>query len=278
MNAVPRAPQLTRRQALVAGGVGTVGLSLPELLCAETQAGSTRDKSIIVVMPWGGPSQHDTFDPKPDAPAEIRSVYRDIATRTPGLHMGEHFSQLAAMSDRFSILRAVSHDISAHHAATYLALTGHRPRIVNRETTPAEREDFPTMGSALAKLRPSPRDMYSFVQVPNTFVDKGVFSNGQNAGFLGAGYDPLVVTQDAKTGQFSVPGTSLPEDVGRDRFDARRKLLEQLDARASCQRGVFGTCASATKRRMTCCGLLPTVNCLTCRASRSVCGSDTGVE
>lgn len=221
--------QYTRRQALVAGGLGTVGLSLPQLLMAESNARTRSPKSVILVMPWGGPSQHDTFDPKPDAPDDIRSVYRDIPTRTPGFRVGEHFAQLAALSDRYSILRAVSHDIGVHHAATHLALTGYRPRITNREVTAAAREDYPTMGSVLAKVMPSPRGTSSFVQLPHTLVDQNTFSNGQNAGFLGIAYDPLVITQDSKTGEFRVPGTSLPEGVENDRFDARCNLLRQLD-------------------------------------------------
>jgi hypothetical protein len=184
-------------------------------------------------MPWGGPSQHDTIDPKPDAPDDIRSVSRDIATRTPGLRVGEHFAQLAALSDRYSILRAVSHDVGVHHAATHLALTGYRPRVTNREVTAAAREDYPTMGSVLAKVMPSPRGTCSFVQLPHTLVDQNTFSNGQNAGFLGIAYDPLVITQDSKTGEFRVPGTSLPVGVDSDRFDSRCRLLQQLDVRGA---------------------------------------------
>ena len=147
-------PQFTRRQALIAGGLGTIGLSLPQLLRAESQARPKTEKSIILVMPWGGPSQHDTFDPKPDAPAEVRSIFQPIATRTVGLRMGEHLPQLAARSDRFAVLRAVSHHIGTHNPATHLALTGHPPTVTNQELTKAARSDFPTMGSVLAKIRP----------------------------------------------------------------------------------------------------------------------------
>jgi hypothetical protein len=222
--------RFTRRQALVAGGLGTVGLSLPQLLMAESNSRTKAAKSVILVMPWGGPSQHDTFDPKPDAPDDIRSVYRDIATRTAGLRAGEHFSQLASISERFSVLRAVSHDIGVHHAATHFALTGYRPRVTNREVTAAAREDYPTMGSVLAKVKPSPRGTCSFVQLPHTLVDQNTSSNGQNAGFLGITYDPLVITQDSKTAEFRVPGTSFPEGVDSDRFESRSSLLRQLDA------------------------------------------------
>src|ERR1700735_394761 len=91
----------TRRQALIAGGLGTVGLSLPRLLRAESLTGRRTEKSIILVVPWGGPSQHDTFDPKPDAPAEVRSLFGAIATRTIGMRMGGHLSRLAGLFYRF---------------------------------------------------------------------------------------------------------------------------------------------------------------------------------
>ncbi|HTU17882.1 MAG TPA: DUF1501 domain-containing protein, partial [Gemmataceae bacterium] len=88
------------------------------------------EKAIILVMLWGGPSQHDTFDPKPDAPAEVRSVFKPIATRTVGLRVGEHFPRLAERSDRFSVLRAVSHPIGTHNPATRLVLTGYPPQVI----------------------------------------------------------------------------------------------------------------------------------------------------
>jgi uncharacterized protein (DUF1501 family) len=227
-----RNAQFTRRQALVAGGLGTIGLSLPQLLRAETQARSNGEKSIILVVPWGGPSQHDTFDPKPDAPAEVRSVFKPIATRTVGLRMGEHFPRLAAMSDRFAVLRAVSHQVSTHNPATHLALTGHLPKVINQELTKATRTDFPTLGSVLAKVRPSRDDLPSYVQLPMPMIDNGAFSNGQNAGFLGTGFDPLVAAPNNRQGNFSVLG-NVPADVGPDRFDSRGDLLRQLDAHAA---------------------------------------------
>lgn len=227
-----RSARITRRQALVAGGLGTIGLSLPQLLRAEGRAHRRSDKSIILVVPWGGPSQHDTFDPKPDAPLEVRSLFPSIATRTVGLRMGAHLPRLADLSQRFSVLRAVSHHISTHNPATHLALTGHAPRIINQELTKAKREDFPTLGSVLAKVRPSRRDIPSYVQLPMPMIDNGAFTNGQNAGFLGTAYDPLVVTRDPKQGTFRVLGASPDRDVGPERCDARRDLLHQLDAHA----------------------------------------------
>jgi hypothetical protein len=227
--------RFTRRQALVAGALGTVGLSLPRLLRAESQARTPGEKSVILVVPWGGPSQHDTFDPKPDAPAEVRSVFSPIATRTVGLRVGEHLPRLAAMSDRFAVLRAVSHHISTHNPATHLALTGHAPAVVNQELTKATRADFPTLGSVLAKVRPSGAALPSYVQMPLPMIDNGAFSNGQNAGFLGTAFDPLVVAPNNRQASFSV--LEAPADVGPDRFASRVDLLRQLDAHAAIAGG-----------------------------------------
>ncbi len=222
----------TRRQALVAGGLGTIGLSLPQLLRAETKVKTKTAKSIILVMPWGGPSQHDTFDPKPTAPQEVRSIFGSTATQTVGLRMGEYLPKLAGMSNRFSVLRAVSHSIGTHNPATHLVLTGYPPRIINQELTKASRLDNPTLGSVLARIRPSPEGMPSYVQLPLPMIDNGAFSPGQNAGFLGTAFDPLVVTQDPKSGGFSVVGTTPPENVGPERLETRRDLLSQLDYHA----------------------------------------------
>jgi hypothetical protein len=226
--------QFTRRQALIAGGLGTIGLSLPQLLRAESPAPTRTQKSIILVVAWGGPSQHDTFDPKPDAPAEVRSLFQPIATRTVGLRMGEHLPQLAARSDHFAVLRAVSHPIGTHNPATHLALTGYPPRVINQELTKAARSDNPTLGSVLAKICPSPEGQPSYVQLPLPMIDNGAFTPGQNAGFLGTAFDPLVVTEDPKSGSFSVLGTSPSAEVGQDRLDSRRDLLSQLDEHAAC--------------------------------------------
>jgi hypothetical protein len=222
----------TDNKPSVAGGLGTIGLSLPHLLHAESRSAGGSPKSIILVMPWGGPSQHDTFDPKPDAPAEVRSLFKPITTRTIGMRVGEYLPRLAARSDRFSVLRAVSHTIATHNPATHLVLTGYPPRVVNQELTKASRADNPTVGSVLAKARPSPHGVPPYVQLPLPMIDNGAFTPGQNAGFLGAAYDPLVVTQDPKEGTFRVLGANRPDDVGTQRFDSRRDLLRQLDAHA----------------------------------------------
>src|SRR5262245_21281293 len=107
---------LTRREALVAGALGTVGLSLPGLL-ANSTPDSARAKSVILVVPWGGPAQIDTLDMKPSAPEEVRGEFKPVATRVPGLRICEHLPRLAEQADRFAVVRALSHRITAHNPA-----------------------------------------------------------------------------------------------------------------------------------------------------------------
>jgi hypothetical protein len=227
----PRLARLTRRQALWAGALGSVGLSLPQLLRAETATGR-RAKSVIWIVPWGGPATLDTFDLKPHAPAEIRSPFRPIATRTPGFHVSEHLPRLAAMSDRYAIVRSASHRISVHNAATSYTLTGMPPTIVNQELTTANRGDFPTVGSILAKFRPARSGMPSYVQLPLPLIDNGAFSGGQTAGFLGTAFDPLVVARDPNLADFEVPSAQLRSDMTGPRLGQRRDILRQLDDHA----------------------------------------------
>ncbi len=223
---------MTRRHVLWAGALGSVGLSLPQLLRAEAQNRRKQEISLILVVPWGGPAQLDTFDLKPSAPDEVRSPFRPIATRTPGLQISEHLPRLAGISDRYVIIRSAAHQITTHNPATHYALTGYPPAIANVELTTARRTDHPSIGSVLAKLRPSRGSLPSYVQLPLPLIDNGAFSNGQNAGFLGTAFDPLVVSKDPSKADFCVPAGSLPPEVNGDRLNGRRDLLRQLDAHA----------------------------------------------
>src|SRR4051812_32693273 len=105
---------MTRRQALVAGGLGTLGLSFPGLLAGEAAGRGGKQKSVVMIVPWGGPAQVDTLDPKPDAPEEVRGEFHPIATKVPGTRVCEHLPKLAAMADQFAIVRSLRHDITAH--------------------------------------------------------------------------------------------------------------------------------------------------------------------
>ena len=154
---------IDRRQAVMAGALGTVGLSLPQLLAAEAGSRSGRAKSVLLVVPWGGPGQMDTLDMKPDAPEEIRGDFQPIATRVPGTRICEHLPRLAGLADQFSVVRSLTHRMTAHNPATYYTLTGHKPTTQKEFATPV-RTDWPCIGSVLGKLQPSPHGLPGYVQ------------------------------------------------------------------------------------------------------------------
>src|SRR5262249_33044306 len=151
---------------------------------------SAKQKSVIFIVPWGGPAQMDTLDPKPDAPEEVRGEFQPIATRVPGLRICEHLPKLAAMADRFAVVRSLSHAITAHNPATYYTLTGHIPARLS-ELAPPERNDWPTLGAVLANDAPPVAGAPGYVVEPAPMVEKGVSAGGQHSGFLGTRYDPL---------------------------------------------------------------------------------------
>src|ERR671913_1250580 len=138
----------SRRQLLLAGAVG--GLSLPRLLAAPSPA---RTKSCIFVYQYGGLSQLDSWDPKPDAPAELRGPYRAIPTAVPGFRVGELMPRLAALADRYAVIRSMTHGEPVHDRANKMLLAG--------ATVPAA--DAPAFGSVVTRLRPSAAAVPSYV-------------------------------------------------------------------------------------------------------------------
>lgn len=222
--------RVSRRTALHLGALGTVGLSWPQLLEAEGPTRRGESRSLIVIVPWGGPSQHDTFDPKPLAPKEIRSPFEPIETVIPGVRFGEHLPSLARMADRFAVIRSMTHKISTHNPATHYFLTGRQPAVTNRELVPASRSDWPSIGSLLSKALPSETAVPSYVQLPLPLIDNGSFTGGQHAGFMSPAHDPFVISEDPNRPDFRVPALALPREVTEQRLAARRKLIDRLDA------------------------------------------------
>lgn len=226
-----------RREALRAGGLSLLGLTLPGLdrmqAAGATGGGSGfgAAKSCIVVFMWGGPSQLDTWDPKPDAPAEIRGPFRPIATRTPGVFISEHFPMLAARTDKLSIVRSMGHDDPAHLSSAHRALTGHlAPRPFSDAIGPSP-NDWPHLGSIVAKVRPTSGAMPPSVTMPWTVshpAAPGGKAPGQHGGWLGKGFDPFRVDGDPNDPAFRVGGLDLPDGVTAGRFSDRRGLLSGL--------------------------------------------------
>ena len=217
---------LTRRGFLQLGTLGLGGLTLPSLLQArETAPNRRRDTAVILYWMSGGPSQLDTWDPKPDAPAEVRGPFGTIATRTPGMRVCELLPRQAAVADKFTLLRSITHREPNHPDASHLVQTGyHEPNVQFRG------QIFPAQGSIVAKLRGANQPgMPPYVCIPDAyFARQGFF---QLAAHLGKEFDP-VNSGGEPTFRFTspVPSFGLPADITVMRSDDRRELLRRIDA------------------------------------------------
>jgi hypothetical protein len=224
------AAPMGRREFLRAGALGLFGLGLPQLLQARAEAPSRgRAKACILLFMWGGPAQQDTWDMKPDAPAEYRGEFRPIATNVPGLRICEHLPRLARHADKLAVIRSMTHGDVNHTTATHFLLTGRD--LPNRSG--AEHEDWPHYGAILAQLGrgrgPLPPFVSMMPKVPNgapRFVEQ---SRGRGAGWLGPQFEPLRLDADASRPEYNVADFSLHADVPAERLDRRRALLRQLE-------------------------------------------------
>src|SRR5262245_8403017 len=232
---------LTRREALRVGGLGLTGLAWPGLLRARAAsagkapagAGFGRAKACILVFNYGGPSHLDTWDLKPDAPAAVRGEFRPIATRVVGLRVCEHLPRLAALADRYAVLRAVSHRDNDHAIGAYLALTGHhhpKNAILGIEP-PATPQDMPSLGSVVSRLRPPARPVFPYVTLGDLRHLGNHDSMGQNAGCLGKAHDPFTVpfARPACAALDLQGAGALGGGVDARRLEDRRRLLGRVD-------------------------------------------------
>lgn len=216
-------PRPSRRRLLQAGGLAICGLSLPELLAAES-ASASPPKSCIFIHQYGGLSQLDSWDPKHAAPDEIRGPYRPIATATPGFQIGELMPQLAKLSERYCVIRSMTHQVPVHDVANKMLLAG----------TSLPPPDAPAFGSVVSKLRPSSSDVPSYVWLQK-------FGGGAappeptylTGGFLGLAHSPLLVgtTHDDNPSApgFRVKAFDTADNVSIQRLHERRAFLETLN-------------------------------------------------
>jgi hypothetical protein len=212
---------LRRREFLRVGSAGFVGLTLANLLKAEA-APSTRGKpradSCIFIYLAGGPSHHETFDPKPNAPLRVRGPWGAISTRVPGTFFGEMLPQLAGQADRFALLRALNHTNSLHNP--WPMLTGNMQQRT-------------TLGAATSYLnRRTETELPAFVNLgPRLTIGGGV---------LGASYDPLEIPDPMRSDR-SLAEFALAQDVAPDRLEDREELLRKIDdLRRSVDAGAVG--------------------------------------
>ena len=224
---------------LGAGLAAAGGLISPWLSVAANEKPAGNGKSCIFIYLLGGPPHLDTFDLKPDAPAEIRGPFQPIATSLPGVSICEHLPKLAGLAHRYAIVRSVSHPNSNHTPMIYYTLTGRETALPaqDNDIRPPLREDFPHLGSVVSQFRSSRSDIPGYVAIPEVAIRSslsGEFKRartplrGGNAGFLGSRFDPLAVNGEPGTPQ-AIPALALPEGMSLRRFEERAEFLSLLD-------------------------------------------------
>ncbi len=220
---------LSRRAMLRIGGAGMLGLSMRRWLEAETVTHHRpRAKSVIFLFQWGGPSQIDMFDMKPDAPDGIRSPYRAVSSSVPGMPVCEHLPRLAQRMDKVSIVRTMTHEMKNHASAGYYAITGHAPPSDDQRLRDSL-SLYPAYGSVVDRLAPSESGIPKFVAYPHVIRD-GSIVPGQHASFLGKAHDPLFFKEDPNDANFQLPELSLPADLSMARLQRRRELQKIIDS------------------------------------------------
>jgi hypothetical protein len=224
-----RLGNVTRRSLLKVGGLGLLGIHHPGLLQAAEQSGNrkARTKSIIFLHQFGGPSQFDTFDMKPDAADQIRGEFRPVPSKAPGIAVCERLPRIAGVADKITLIRSVRHEMKNHNSATYYSLTGHAPPLDDirlRDT----RDLYPAYGSVVDKLTPAKAGVPSFVSFPHILRD-GSLTPGQHASFLGKAHDPLLITQDPNSADFRLPELSLPANLTAERLANRKEVMHLVD-------------------------------------------------
>ncbi len=215
---------VTRRDFLHAGSLGFLGLTLPEFLTFKA-AGAVdpkKDVNCIQLMLVGGPSQLDTWDMKPEAPASIRGPYKPIKTNVPGIEICEIFPRMAKHADKFALLRSVYHTAAAvHDTGCQMMQTG---RLFQGGL------ESPNYGSVLRFEKGARGDMPPNVLIPYMIGQLGGnLPHGDTAGFLGKAYDPFVLNADPAEANFKVPDMLPPDYISAERVDRRRDWRQVID-------------------------------------------------
>lgn len=215
---------LRRRDVLHAGALSVLGLSLTDLFQLKAQGAldAKKDTNCIFLFLVGGPSHLDTWDMKPNAPAEIRGPYRPIATNADGIEICEIFPRMARHADKWSLVRTVYHTAAAVHD------TGHQLMQTGRLFQGGL--EHPHVGCVLGKLRGPKGDAPAHVLLPRAIGNTGGnMPHGQTAGYLGKAYDPFVLNADPSRPDFQVPDLLPPDYISARRLEKRRTLRQIVD-------------------------------------------------
>ncbi len=232
----------TRREFLRVGGSTFLGITLPQVLALQAKAadapfagskGFGQSKSVILLFLQGGPSHLDIWDPKPDAPSNIRGEFKPIKTNVDGIQLSETMPLLAQQADKFTLIRSMSYTPAGlfnHTAAIYQMLTGYAPDKVSPsgQLEPPSPRDFPTAGSQVSKLKPLDDPMLPFVEMPRPLQESNVIGKGGAAGFLGKAYDPYRLYQDPNK-PIDMGDLALRSDVSPERLKERFYLLKGIN-------------------------------------------------
>jgi hypothetical protein len=228
--------ELSRRDVLRVVSLGLGGLSLPGLLQRQVVAAEgqprVRAKSVILLFNSGGIPHHESWDPKPEAPREVRGEFGAIATRTPGLLVGELMPKTAALTDKIAVIRTMVTGDNSHSTSGYQMLTGVPHIPLSRENSlPGKPNDSPPLNALVQALRPPSRGLPASVILPRRLANFGGLYPwpGTDAGVLGRKFEPWLMECDPSAENFAAPGCALPEDMSLERVVRRVSLLEQLD-------------------------------------------------
>lgn len=233
----------SRREFLRVGGAGLFGLSLGDVFrlqaSSSAPAGAAKNgwgqaKSVIMIFLQGGPSHIDIWDPKPDAPSNVRGEFKPIKTNVPGIWLSETMPLLAKQMDKATLIRSLSYTPAGlfnHTAAIYQMMTGYTPDRVSPsgQLEPPSPNDFPHAGSQISRLKPPGVSMLPFVMLPRPLQESNVIGKGGTAGFLGPAYDPYYFYQDPNK-EIKLDDLTLRGDVSKERLSRRAKLLDKVNA------------------------------------------------
>ena len=228
----------TRREWLRVGGLGALGLGLPALLDSKARAAGPaargasfgRAKSCIILFLSGGPPQHETFDPKPDAPADIRGGFRPISTSVPGMQFCETLPHTAKVAHHLAVIRSMTTDIHSHSTSGAYMLTGYEP-LSKAENVPPGPDDWPSIAAAVGALKPSTRSPLSAVALPDELYNDGhIVWPGQNGGFMGSKWHPVLMKCDPTRQPMRIEGMTLDDHLTAARLSERFDLMRQFDS------------------------------------------------
>ncbi len=223
---------INRRELLQVGYSGLIGLGLSQFLSAAEAPKTKKPKSVIVVFLTGAASHIDTFDPKPEAPVEIRGEFKPIATKVPGIQYAEHLPMLAARADKLAIVRSLTHRDDNHLGASHYLVTGTK-QPNGRFDKPLSRDDWPSYAAGLSYLKPPTAGIPAGVTLPTFLAEGPLVWPGQHGGFLGAKHDPWQINQDPNGAKFRVDNAQLMPGLDVNQFKDRLELLASVNRQQS---------------------------------------------